>query len=240
MRRTSPTWTLEGSVVFVDISGFTKLSETLARKGKEGAEQVTEAIERVLHRAAGRGLRERWRPAQVRRRRAAAVLRGAGSRRYGRPRLRWACAAPCAPSAGSTCRAPRSSCACRSGAHSGIVRLLPGGGFAPRVDRDRPGLDAHGRDGTRSDRGPDPREPGDGGAVARRMPRPDRRAGGRCCSGNHPVWRSSVRTRLARTWRRPRSQDASRRRAARARRRGRGRPRAPSGGHGVPPVRRDR
>jgi len=40
-----PAWTLEGSVVFVDISGFTKLSEKLARKGKEGAEQVTEAIE---------------------------------------------------------------------------------------------------------------------------------------------------------------------------------------------------
>jgi class 3 adenylate cyclase/tetratricopeptide (TPR) repeat protein len=38
-------WTIEGSVVFVDISGFTKLSERLAKVGKEGAEQVTEAIE---------------------------------------------------------------------------------------------------------------------------------------------------------------------------------------------------
>jgi len=38
-------WTAEGSVVFVDISGFTKLSEKLAKVGKEGAEQVTEAIE---------------------------------------------------------------------------------------------------------------------------------------------------------------------------------------------------
>lgn len=35
-------------MVFVDISGFTKLSERLARKGKEGAEQVTEAIERCF------------------------------------------------------------------------------------------------------------------------------------------------------------------------------------------------
>ena len=34
-----------GSVVFVDISGFTKLSEKLAKVGKEGAEQVTDAIE---------------------------------------------------------------------------------------------------------------------------------------------------------------------------------------------------
>jgi class 3 adenylate cyclase/tetratricopeptide (TPR) repeat protein len=39
------TWTVDGSVVFVDISGFTKLSERLAKHGKEGAEQVTEAIE---------------------------------------------------------------------------------------------------------------------------------------------------------------------------------------------------
>ena len=38
-------WTVDGTVVFVDISGFTKLSERLAKHGKEGAEQVTEAIE---------------------------------------------------------------------------------------------------------------------------------------------------------------------------------------------------
>ena len=36
---------MNGTVVFVDISGFTKLSERLAKHGKEGAEQVTEAIE---------------------------------------------------------------------------------------------------------------------------------------------------------------------------------------------------
>src|SRR4029078_8249096 len=30
-------WTTEGSRVFVDISGFTKLSEKLAKVGKEGA-----------------------------------------------------------------------------------------------------------------------------------------------------------------------------------------------------------
>ncbi len=35
---------VDGSVVFVDISGFTKLSERLAKRGKEGAEQITEAI----------------------------------------------------------------------------------------------------------------------------------------------------------------------------------------------------
>src|SRR5262249_51527287 len=37
-------WTAEGTTAFVDISGFTKLSERLARKGREGAEQITEAI----------------------------------------------------------------------------------------------------------------------------------------------------------------------------------------------------
>jgi class 3 adenylate cyclase len=35
---------LAGSIVFADISGFTKLSERLDRIGREGAEQVTEVI----------------------------------------------------------------------------------------------------------------------------------------------------------------------------------------------------
>ena len=34
----------EGTVVFIDLSGFTRLSERLSRKGKEGAEQVVETI----------------------------------------------------------------------------------------------------------------------------------------------------------------------------------------------------
>ena len=35
---------MEGSTIFADISGFTKLSERLARIGQEGAEEVTEVI----------------------------------------------------------------------------------------------------------------------------------------------------------------------------------------------------
>ena len=35
---------VEGSVVFVDISGFTKLSEKLAKLGKVGAELMADAI----------------------------------------------------------------------------------------------------------------------------------------------------------------------------------------------------
>src|SRR5205823_5656217 len=37
-------WVAEGSAVFVDISGFTQLSEQLARKGREGAEQITDVV----------------------------------------------------------------------------------------------------------------------------------------------------------------------------------------------------
>lgn len=36
---------IEGSLVFVDISGFTKMSERLARHGKVGAEEVTDVID---------------------------------------------------------------------------------------------------------------------------------------------------------------------------------------------------
>ncbi|HSS71188.1 MAG TPA: adenylate/guanylate cyclase domain-containing protein [Casimicrobiaceae bacterium] len=41
-------WTADGTAVFADISGFTRLSESLARKGREGAEQITEAIAHIF------------------------------------------------------------------------------------------------------------------------------------------------------------------------------------------------
>ena len=41
---TGQSWTDEGTAVFVDISGFTQLSEQLARRGREGAEQITDII----------------------------------------------------------------------------------------------------------------------------------------------------------------------------------------------------
>ena len=40
-----PVLTLEGTVVFVDLSGFTRLSERLASKGKEGAEHIVDTID---------------------------------------------------------------------------------------------------------------------------------------------------------------------------------------------------
>ena len=39
---------LEGTVVFVDVSGFTKLTERLAARGKAGAEEITEVIGTVF------------------------------------------------------------------------------------------------------------------------------------------------------------------------------------------------
>src|ERR1043166_9752821 len=41
---------LEGTLAFVDISGFTAMSERLAQKGKVGAEEVTEVMNLVFAR----------------------------------------------------------------------------------------------------------------------------------------------------------------------------------------------
>ena len=69
-------WTGHGTAAFVDISGFTKLSERLARKGREGAEQITEAIGGSFESILEVAYAQRWQPAQVRGRRAAALVRG--------------------------------------------------------------------------------------------------------------------------------------------------------------------
>src|SRR5262245_2223902 len=39
---------VEGTLCFVDISGFTNLSERLARRGRIGAEELTEVLNRVF------------------------------------------------------------------------------------------------------------------------------------------------------------------------------------------------
>ncbi len=36
--------TIEGTMVFADVSGFTRLSERLARTGREGAERLVDTI----------------------------------------------------------------------------------------------------------------------------------------------------------------------------------------------------
>ena len=40
----APCWSATGTAVFADVSGFTQLSEQLARRGREGAEQITDTI----------------------------------------------------------------------------------------------------------------------------------------------------------------------------------------------------
>ena len=48
-RRPGPPWqSLDASLCFVDISGFTNLSERLARRGRIGAEELTEVLNRVF------------------------------------------------------------------------------------------------------------------------------------------------------------------------------------------------
>ena len=40
----SRTRTFEGTLVFADISGFTELTESLARRGREGSEEIADVI----------------------------------------------------------------------------------------------------------------------------------------------------------------------------------------------------
>jgi class 3 adenylate cyclase/tetratricopeptide (TPR) repeat protein len=49
----APRRTVEGSIAFVDISGFTRLSERLAKRGKVGAEELTDAIGSCFRRLLG-------------------------------------------------------------------------------------------------------------------------------------------------------------------------------------------
>jgi class 3 adenylate cyclase/tetratricopeptide (TPR) repeat protein len=44
----APLRLVDGTVVFVDVSGFTRLSERLARRGREGAERLSSAIDAVF------------------------------------------------------------------------------------------------------------------------------------------------------------------------------------------------
>ena len=102
---TASCWTAEGSVVFVDISG---LHEAVgeAREDRQGGRRAGHRRDRgVLHRPARRRLRERRQPDQVRRRRAAAVVRGGRPRRERVPARRSGCDARSATSAGSKCPA---------------------------------------------------------------------------------------------------------------------------------------
>ena len=55
-------WTVDGTALLVDIAGFTALCEELARKGREGAEQITEIIGDSFDDDPARRLRARREP----------------------------------------------------------------------------------------------------------------------------------------------------------------------------------
>ena len=103
----------DGTALFADVSGFTELSEQLARKGREGAEQITDTIGgsfasilkvayengASLLKFGGDALLLWFQGARPR----VARVRGGGAHARRRSTT----------SAGSSCRAPRSRCRCR-------------------------------------------------------------------------------------------------------------------------------
>ena len=70
----------DGTMVFIDISGFTKLSERLARTGREGAEHLTDTISACFSTLLAQAYAEGGSLLEVRRRRAAPVVHGRGAR----------------------------------------------------------------------------------------------------------------------------------------------------------------
>ena len=149
-----------GTVVFVDISGFTKLSEGLAKHGKVGAEELTATIGscfvELLDLAVaygGRLLEIRWRrPAPLLLRRCPP---GPGVPGGGRDAT---CAAHGRPTHGAR---PESVAADVGRDPLRRLPLLPGRRFASRADRDRTSGQHRGGDGGHGGRRPDRGEPGD-------------------------------------------------------------------------------
>ncbi len=147
--------------------GFTKLSERLARKGREGAEQITEAIggsfESILHVAYENGgsllkfggdallLWFEGDGHAVRACRATILMRRV-LRTVGRIEV---------PGAKVTLRMSQ-------GVHSGALPFLRGRHVAPRAAAGRPGLEPPRRDGARGDRWRDPGQQRDRRVAAAR------------------------------------------------------------------------
>ena len=67
---------VDGSMVFVDLSGFTALSERLARAGREGAERITEIVDSTFTHLLEAAYADGGHAAEVRRRRAVAPVHG--------------------------------------------------------------------------------------------------------------------------------------------------------------------
>ena len=142
-------WTAEGSVVFVDISG---LHEALreARQGRQGGRRAGHRGDRgLLHRPAGRRLRERRQPDQVRRRRAPALVRGRATTSPTRAAPPCGCAGRCATSAGSRCPGSHVQLRMSVGVHTGTFHFFLVGGSHRELVVAGPGWTGTARDGAR-------------------------------------------------------------------------------------------
>ena len=174
-------WTDEGTAVFVDISGFTKLSERSPRRGAKAPSRSPTSSAARFDVDPERRVRRRRQPAQVRRRRPAAVVPGRSPPRARVPR-------DDRDARRRSRRRPhraarrRGHAADVAGRAHRRVPFLRGRRVAHRVPPVGPGLDAARRDGNGGDRRRDPAvSPEAAAALPRELPR--RRQGIRaCCS----------------------------------------------------------
>ena len=171
------------------------LSERLARRGRIGAEELTELLNRVFGTMLGAGLRARRRPAEVRGRRAPAAVRQPGPRRAGRQR-----------------RGRPADCAARGrggpdvGRSGGVAHVrrhpqrddppVPGRAEPPRAAHRRAGGDGDDRDGARRRAGPDRRQPEPPGRPLPPRAVDEPGGPGSCCAGGSPRRRRSRRCPL--------------------------------------------
>ena len=166
---------VEGSLAFIDISGFTQLTERLARKGKVGAEEMNDPLNSCFTELLSVAYEFGAEADQVGRRRRPAALHGAGHEaRACRGRARDAADDRDRRQAGRDAERRQ---AADVGRHPQRPdRLLPGGRSSPGARRHRPGGHHDGRD-----RGGCRRRSGRGhaGNGRRSRPRPRGRAEGR-------------------------------------------------------------
>ena len=150
---------LDGTMAFVDISGFTAMSEKLATQGKAGAEQVTEVMNATFDALLGVAYDGRRRTAEVRRRRSARVLRRRGHEaRAARAAFEMRQTLRSIGRSGRAAGDSDAEDAC--GSQLRPFRLLPRRRLASRADRHRPRGDHHSRDGSGLGGRRDPPRPG--------------------------------------------------------------------------------
>ena len=226
---------VDGTMAFVDISGFTAMSEKLATQGKAGAEQVTEVMNTTFDALLRRRVRLRRRPAQVRRRRTARLLRRRGPRAARGARGVRDAEDAALDRASEDDRRDRDAEDARRPQFRPLS-LHARRRRASRADRQWACRNDHGRDGGSLGGRRDPPRPWHSGRPARRGAR--RRASGRLPPRGRPGSRAGAEAAAARRRARARGMRAAAR--PRPRELGPGGARAPDGRRGVPPPFRHR